>query len=101
MPLSTTIRCQLNVKSHQGARGSLSGPLFLLSNGKPVTSCIFATYFRNVLEWVGLSPRFYKGHSFYIGACSEAIMQGMSQESVMALGLWSSRAAFKRYIRIL
>ena len=89
------------LKRYLDLRGSLSGPLFLLSNGKPVTSCIFATYFRNVLDWVGLSPRFYKAHSFRIGACSEAILQGMPQESVMALGRWSSRAAFKRYIRIL
>ena len=42
-----------------------------------------------------------RSDSFRIRACSEAILQGMPQESVMALGRWSSRAAFKRYIRIL
>lgn len=89
------------LKSYIELRGSRAGPLFMLSNGKPITSCIFATYFKRVLEWVGLSPRFYKAHSFRIGTCTEAIMQGIPQESVMTLGRWSSRAAFKRYIRIL
>ena len=88
------------LKCYLKLRGSESGPLFLLSNGKPVTSCMFATRFKAVLRWVGLSTRFYKGHSFRIGACSEAILQGVPQDSVMALGRWSSRSAFKRYIRI-
>lgn len=81
-------------------RGSQTGPLFLLSNGLPVTSSIFNRALKEVLAFVGLSPQFHKGHSFRIGACSEAIKQGLSEETVMTLGRWSSKTAFRRYIRI-
>ena len=59
-------------------RGQHSGPLFLLADGKPITSRVFNRYFRQVLNWLGLSPRYYKPHSFRIGSCTEAIMRGGS-----------------------
>ena len=81
-------------------RGQHSGPLFLLADGKPITSRVFNRYFRQVLNWLGLSPRYDKPHSFRIGSCTEAIMRGVPQETVMMMGRWSSKVAFRRYIRL-
>ena len=89
-----------DLKRYLKLRGSESRPLFLLYNGKSVTPCMFTTHFKAMLRRVCLSNRFYKEHSFRIGDCSEAILQGVPQDSVMTLCRWSSRLAFKRYIRI-
>lgn len=88
------------LKRYLKLRGSYSGPLFCLSDGSPVTSPIFGRNLRAVLQLVGLSNKLYKAHSFRIGACTEAVMRGVPEETVMSLGRWSSRAAFRRYIRI-
>ena len=67
-------------------RCSQSGPLFLLANGLVETSSIFDRNFKEVLAFLGLSSKFYKGHSFRIGSCSDTIRKGLSEETVMCLG---------------
>lgn len=87
------------LKRYVKLRGHHLGPLFLTSEGSPVSTMLFSRSFSKVIEFIGLSPRVYKPHSFRIGACSQAILSGMPVSTVMALGRWSSFNAFKRYIR--
>ena len=87
------------LRSYLTIRGSQPGPLFILPSSTPLTIQAFRSHFKLLLCFCNLSPQHYKLHSFRIGACTQAIMSGVSATEVMALGRWKSHA-FKRYIRI-
>lgn len=77
-----------------------SGPLFQFPGGLPVTRHYFDQQLKLALQCAGYDPKLYKGHSFRIGAASEAVaLLGMSEHQVQKLGRWKSDA-FKSYIRI-
>jgi hypothetical protein len=80
-------------------RKASNGPLFGFMDGSPVSRLFFSTQLRLSLNWAGLDPTKYKGHSFRIGAASTAAQQGFSEEKIKLMGRWSS-SAFKKYIRI-
>jgi len=80
-------------------RGSQPGPLFISAIGAPLTIQAFRSNFKQLLQFSQLSTQHYKLHSFRIGACTQAILSGVSEADVMRMGRWKSHA-FKRYIRI-
>jgi hypothetical protein len=80
-------------------RGYLKGPLFAYPSGTPITRHWFNTHFKNTLRLVGLDPSRFKGHSFRIGAATEAASSGLSDSQIRYRGRWRSDA-FKSYIRI-
>ena len=79
-------------------RGARSGPLFVL-HGRPVTRQYFCDLLTIAIKHSGLDPTRYKGHSFRIGAASDAAEKGMSDSQIRTLGRWKSNA-FLRYIRL-
>lgn len=73
-------------------------PLFLLSNGTPITKAWFKFHLASVLESCDLPPLLYTGHSFRIGAATTAAERGVPTSAIKLLGRWSS-SAFEFYIR--
>lgn len=73
-------------------------PLFILPNGAPLSKNWFKTHLASTLKSCGLSPSFYTGHSFRIGAATTAAERGVSSSAIKIMGRWSS-SAFESYIR--
>ena len=80
-------------------RGNSTGPLFLLSNGRPLTKYYFSRYFKATLLQCRLDPSLYKSHSFRIGAATACAQKGIPFDVIRRLGRWKSDA-FLNYIRI-
>ena len=75
------------------------GPLFQNHAGSPVSYHFVTQHLQKAVSFIGLNPQFYKGHSFRIGAATEAAKRGLSQIEIQKLGRWKSDA-FQKYIRI-
>lgn len=75
-----------------------SGPLFQFTNGKPVSSSFVSEQLRSAICFIGLNPKYYKGHSFRIGAATHASNLGYSENAIQKMGRWNS-SAIRRYIR--
>lgn len=80
-------------------RGTNEGPLYILPGPLCFSRAMFDTQLKKCLKFVGLNPDVYKGHSFRIGACTEAAALGWSDAQLRSLGRWKSDA-FKKYIRL-
>ena len=80
-------------------RGLKGGPLFIFPDGRPITRAHFTAQLRACLRDAALDSRYYKGHSFRIGAATTAAERGCSESQIQAMGRWRSNA-FRRYIRI-
>jgi len=76
-----------------------SGPLFTFKSGRPITHNFVSSHLKNAVQFIGLNPSHYLGHSFRIGAATEAAKLGMSETVIQRLGRWHSNAV-QRYIRI-
>ncbi|XP_053395191.1 uncharacterized protein LOC123542500 isoform X3 [Mercenaria mercenaria] len=85
--------------SYYTLRNPPPGPLFSFFDNSQVTRSFFCTKLQMSLTWAGYSTDFYKGHSFRIGAASQAAFSGVPEEKIRLMGRWSSNA-FKKYIRI-
>ena len=79
-------------------RGSSDGPLFSLPSGIPFLRSRFDSYLQSCVSHAGLKGK-YKGHSFRIGAATEAAAKGKSDSLIRNLGRWRSDA-FKSYVRL-
>ena len=79
-------------------RSNSPGPLFMLPD-RPCLRRQFDNELKASLSFCGYSTAAYKGHSFRIGAASEAAARGVPDAKIRSLGRWSSDA-FRRYIRI-
>ena len=89
------------VKSMLGflhVRPQISGPLFCHYGGKPLTRYQFSAVLDKAIVAIGLDKRFYKSHSFRIGAATTAYQKGFSDEDIKIAGRWKS-SAFQTYIR--
>lgn len=75
------------------------GPFFIHRGGSVFLRREFDQVLKDALSCCGLSCKFYKGHSFRIGAATEAAASGCSDAQIRNLGRWSSDA-FKKYIRL-
>ena len=87
------------LRKYLAVRGHKPGPLFSLSDGKPYLRSHFDKQLRSCLVSCGLSTRSYKGHSFRIGAATDAAERGCSDAQIRHLGRWASDA-YRKYIRI-
>ena len=79
-------------------RGPRPGALFITVDGLPVSRSQFSNMLSSAIQFCGLSPSVYKGHSFQIGAASHAADKGLSDAQIRLLGRWKSNA-FLKYIR--
>lgn len=86
-----------------------TGPLFQTIDGLPVTYSMVTSQLKSAIQFIGLSPEQFKGHSFRIGAATHAASMGFSDQVIQKMGRWNSDAfkmrrwnldAFKHYICI-
>ena len=87
------------IRKYLALRSKLPGPLFCWRDNMPCTSRSFDAKLKEVLRACNYSSKHFKGHSFRIGAASEAAAKGCSDSQIRNLGRWQSDA-FKKYIRI-
>lgn len=59
------------------ARGDRQGPLFLCTDGRPLTKTKFVAEVRSALTEAKLPASDYAGHSFRIGAATTAAAAGL------------------------
>ena len=78
-------------------RVSAPGPLFLFSDGRPLSWQQLSSSGQSILNGAGYSGS-YSGHSFRIGAATTATARGVPDHLIKTLGLWSSDA-YQIYIR--
>ena len=79
-------------------RGQQPGPLFLLSDGTPLSKDRLIADVRLTLSRRGVDTSGIKGHSFRIGAATAAAQAGLQDSLIQMLGRWHS-SAFLRYIQ--
>jgi len=77
----------------------IQGPLFQFLGNSPVTHSFVSSKLHMLLQFIGLDPKCYKGHSFRIGAATNAVNVGFSEQYIRKLGRWNSNA-IQKYIRI-
>lgn len=85
------------VLSYLSIRGGASGPLFVRTNGVPLTRAYFTERLRGLLNTSGIAGR-YSSHSFRIGAATSAALAGVPEHMIQTLGRWTS-SAYLTYIR--
>ena len=78
--------------------GPRPGAQFITVDGLPVSRSQFSNQLLSAIQFCGLSPSVYKGHSFRIGAASHAAEKGLSDAQICLLRQWKSNA-FLKYIR--
>lgn len=72
------------------------GPLFQFKSGSTLSYHFVTNMLSHTLTLCGLNSNRYKGHSFRIGAATDAAARGLSDATIQKLGRWK---AFQRYIR--
>ena len=77
--------------------GSAPGPLFIFSDGCPLTRQQLSSSVQSILNEAMYSSS-YSGHSFRIGAATTAAAQGVPDHLIKTLGRWSSDE-YQIYIR--
>ena len=104
-PVRVSVACEASapcpvaaIKAFVQVRGGMPGPLFAHPDGSAYLHTQFHTRLVAVLSLCRLDPGFYKGHSFRIGAASEAVRRGYSDAQIRLMGRWKSDA-FRVYIR--
>ena len=78
-------------------RGLAPGPLFLFSDGHPLSRQQLSSFVQSILNGAGYSGS-YSGHSFRIEAATTAAARGVPDHLIKTLGRWSSYA-YQIYIR--
>ncbi len=73
-------------------RGSDSGPLFIFSDGTPLTQAQFVENVKTALEAAGVDSSPYSGHSFRSGAATK---RGIGDATIKTLGRWKSNVYIK------
>ena len=69
------------VLAYMTKRGSQSGPLFLFSDGRPLTRLWFVQEVKEALTRAGVESSCYSRHSFQSGAATTAANQGIREPS--------------------
>ena len=85
------------VLSYLLIRGGTSDPLFVGTNGVPITWAHFTDRLRSLLSAAGIAVR-YSSHSFPIGAATSAALADVPEHMIQTLGWWTS-SAYLTYIR--
>lgn len=79
-------------------RPNVTGPLFCHYSGQPLTRYQFSPVLAKALQVLGINSKYYKSHSFRIGAATMLAQQGLSEQAIQASGRWHSQA-YRSYIR--
>ena len=79
--------------------GKANGPLFMFQDNTPVSRDMFSNRLQTSLTFLGYDTKFYKNHSFRIGAATWAKSRGVSDDQIQLCGRWKSDA-YKKYMRI-
>ena len=87
------------VEQFISVRGRSPGPLFAHADGLGYPYSQVNLILANIFASCGLDSKRYKGHSFRIGAASEAAKAGYSDAQICLMGRWKSDA-FRKYIRL-
>ena len=85
------------MQKYLAARGTSTGPIFCMPGGIPLVRSHFDYTLRLAVQACNLKGK-YLGHSFRIGAATEAAARGHSDAQIRKLGRWRSNA-FLSYIR--
>ncbi|KAM8919575.1 uncharacterized protein RCH25_016766 [Pelodytes ibericus] len=80
------------------SRPSSALPLLVHQDGVPLSRFQFIRVFKLTLEALGLNSDGFGGHSFRIGAASEADRIGFTERAIQRIGRWESRR-FLSYVR--
>lgn len=86
------------VLTYMAIRGSAPGPLFMFTNGCPLTRSCFVAKVKEALTLAGVDNVCYSGHSFRSGAATTAAEQGIGETTIKTLGRWRSNA-YQVYIK--
>ena len=78
-------------------RGGHSGPLFIYSNGRPLSRSFLTGKLRKLLDAAGITG-YFGSHSFRIGAATTAAAAGVPDHLIQVLGRSTSNA-YMPYIR--
>ena len=82
-------------------RGSSQGPLFLFKDGHLQTHDCLVLALRSALVESGITPSLYTDHSFYLGAATTAVLQGLQDSLINTKGGGLASSAYMVYIRTL
>ncbi|XP_044155452.1 uncharacterized protein LOC122942023 [Bufo gargarizans] len=74
-------------------------PFLRHEDGSFLSRFQFLAVFKKCLRGLGVPAEGYAGHSFRIGAATEAARLGVSAEGIRRIGRWES-ARFKSYVRL-
>ena len=83
--------------SYLACRGDAPGPLFLFTNGWPLTRMNLTDWLRQIMASAQI-PGNFSSHSFRIGAATVAARNGVPDHLIQTMGCWSSNA-YQLYIR--
>ena len=83
--------------SYLASRGDTPGPLFLFTNGQPLTRTGLTDWLRRIMA-ANQIPGNFSSHSFRIGAATVAARNGVPDHLIQTMGRWSSNA-YQLYIR--
>ena len=86
------------IKSYLSVRGFEPGPLFTFVDGAPIKRDFFTKGLKDSLNFCGLDTKYFKSHSFRIGAASYYASLGLTDAQLRLIGRWNSDA-FLKYIR--
>ena len=86
------------ILSYLVLRGNRPGPLFVFTDGTPLSRTRLVVAVRGALQSRGVEAGDFSGHSFRIGAATAAAEVGLEDSLIQTLGRWKSDA-FRRYIR--
>ena len=78
-------------------RGNATGPLFLRSDGSPLSRSSLTNRLKDIVSAAGINGQ-YSSHSFRIGAATMAARNGIPDHQIQSLGRWTS-SAYQSYIR--
>ncbi|XP_044134153.1 uncharacterized protein LOC122926745 isoform X1 [Bufo gargarizans] len=91
--------CPVRCAESYGARlGRDEVPFLRHEDGSFLSRFQFLAVFRKCLTVLGVPVKDYSGHSFRIGAATEAARVGASEEVIRRIGRWES-VRFKSYVR--
>ena len=93
-PLCTV---QAMMSSYLASRADAPGPLFLFTNGQPLTRTNLTDWLRQIMASAQI-PGNFSSHSFRIGAATIAARNGVPDHLKQTMGRWSSNA-YQLYIR--
>ncbi len=71
-------------------RHTPSSPLFLMSDGKPLSRVTAVTATRRLIECIGLTPGEYAGHSYRKGGAQSLIDANVPVPLIQTMGRWES-----------